>query len=191
MVKQIKLTQNQMTVVDDIDADLSKYKWQAQWNKHINNFYAKRGVIGLFKRHEMLHVVILERKLGRKLIKGELVDHVDRNPLNNIRDNLRLSNRSLSGINRRKPSHNKTGYIGTSIAKKSNKISSYIGVNGRTVHLGVFTNNHNGLIEAAQIRDIAAIYFFGEYAELNFPENVAYYKQKIDTTKYRWMKNDG
>jgi len=47
-----------------------------------------------------LHRVIMERKLKRKLVKGEYVDHINRNPLDNRRANLRVLDKYESAQNR-------------------------------------------------------------------------------------------
>ena len=46
---------------------------------------------GKWKRE---HVVVMEQSLGRRLIKGEIVHHIDGDKLNNSIDNLILTNRS-------------------------------------------------------------------------------------------------
>lgn len=46
----------------------------------------------LFGRHE--HRVVMERKLGRKLCKGEVVHHIDGNAHNNHPDNLMVTTQS-------------------------------------------------------------------------------------------------
>jgi len=45
-----------------------------------------KAYVKLNGRH--LHRQIAERKLGRKLLPGEIAHHVDRNKLNNLDDNI-------------------------------------------------------------------------------------------------------
>lgn len=94
-MKIIKLTQGQETIVDDDDYEwLIRYKWNAV--KAANGlFYARR-----------YHYVLGERVLwsmSRKIMKVTdpliLVDHKNRDTLDNRKINLRLSNKSLNAIN--------------------------------------------------------------------------------------------
>ncbi|MEI6236164.1 MAG: HNH endonuclease signature motif containing protein [Planctomycetota bacterium] len=41
-----------------------------------------------------VHIIILEKKIGRKMMKGEVTHHIDGNKLNNNPDNLMLMTRS-------------------------------------------------------------------------------------------------
>lgn len=45
-----------------------------------------------YGRHQ--HRIIMEKKLGRKLIKGEIVHHIDHNKKNNHPDNLQVMTQS-------------------------------------------------------------------------------------------------
>ena len=98
----IKLTQNQTTLIDVIDSDLSNIKWFA--HKKIRKcgdvFYVQR--FNNERNIEHLHRIILSRVLNRELSKNEFVDHIDGNPLNNKRCNLRLVNNTENCRNQRK-----------------------------------------------------------------------------------------
>ena len=37
-----------------------------------------------------LHRLVMEEKIGRKILKGEVVNHIDGNPKNNLKENLQL-----------------------------------------------------------------------------------------------------
>lgn len=90
-------------LLDEIDSDLFKSKW----HKHTAGYLQTGG--GNNKRYA--HRIVLERKLGRPLAKGEMCDHINRDKLDNRRDNLRLADKSLNAVNT-KDKKNSTGYRG-------------------------------------------------------------------------------
>ena len=107
--------------------------------------------------------------LHRLLLKnpeGKIIDHIDRNGLNNKRNNLRIctnkQNQGNAGLNKR----NVSGYRGVAWDSTRGKWRAGIkdGNKGRT--LGRF----NTEIEAAKAYDVAALRVFGEFANLNFPK---------------------
>jgi hypothetical protein len=59
-----------------------------------------------------LHRLILERKLGRTLKKGEDTDHINRNRLDNQRTNLRVATRSQNLANKTPNKPSSSGLIG-------------------------------------------------------------------------------
>ncbi len=68
----------------------------------------------------------------------ELVDHVDRNPANNLISNLRDASKTLNTINTGIPSNNSSGIKGVSWHAKAQKWSAQIKVSGKKIHLGTF-----------------------------------------------------
>lgn len=168
---EIELTQGQVTYVDDVDADLAELKWQA----HFVPSYANGGnyvvirsaTVALLKRRAIyMHRVILGRMLGYELATHEQVDHVNRNPLDNRRENLRLATVAQNNYNHTRQQNSTSGYKGVAWHEKLQRWRAYIYDRKRQVHLGLYDDP----VEAAKIYDFAARDLHGEFAALNFPD---------------------
>jgi hypothetical protein len=88
------------------------------------------------------------------------VDHIDGNPLNNQRNNLRICTHHQNCLNNRGCGKNR--YKG--VYKIKNTIYSRIQYNGIDRYLGSFKTEE----EAAMAYDKEALVLFGEFANLNF-----------------------
>lgn len=97
---------------------------------------------------------------------GDVVDHINRNPLDNRLCNLRPATRSENAINRPKTARCKTGYKGVFLSK-SGTYSAAIRVNYTLYHLGTFITKE----EAAEAYNKAALKYFGPFAYLNNIQN--------------------
>ena len=86
------------------------------------------------------------------------VDHIDRNPSNNLIGNLRLATKSQNNHNRAKQSNNTSGTVGVRI-RKGIPIAE-IKVNGKKIWLGAFKT----IAEAEAARKEAEIKYLGEFA---------------------------
>ncbi len=107
-------------------------------------------------------------KLHRLLLKPpkrKYVDHIDRNRLNNCRNNLRLCSTHENCFNQGIRSDNTTGFKGVHYDKNKNKLVVRIGLNGRRYTIGRFPPEQ--IKEAAKAYNQKAIELFGEYAFLN------------------------
>lgn len=94
MSRIIRLTRGAVTQVDDEDYErLRHYLW---WAFTANNggFYAGRTV----KLNGVTHRIYMHRFILGAL-PGQLVDHIDRDPLNNCRANLRLATKQQNTCN--------------------------------------------------------------------------------------------
>jgi hypothetical protein len=123
----------------------------------LKNDYAFNGTVGY------MHIIIAKRM---NLNVDKTIDHVDRNRLNNKRDNIRLATATQNHANVNIQSNNTSGYKGVSFYSRYNKWEAYITVKQKKIRLGYFDD----IIEAAQTYDRAAKHHFGEFAHTNFSE---------------------
>lgn len=113
-------------VIDAADIDLVRaFKWR---------LIGKKLYVHSWKCKAYLHNVIAG---------GIIVDHIDGNPLNNRRANLRLASISQNGMNRGKQTNNTSGYKGVTFNKRNGKWAARICTNGVTKHIGYFDDAHS------------------------------------------------
>lgn len=152
-MKEIQLNKGFVTQVSDEDYEyLNQWKWRISTKRRA---IRTKGKITIY-----MHRVIMNAPDGME------VDHIDRTPLNNQRENLRLCTRSENTKNYTIPKTNTSGFMGVSLKKPSSRLAAYICVKGRLTHLGYFDTAE----EAAHVRDCAYVKYYGKFARLNFPE---------------------
>jgi hypothetical protein len=152
MSKKIKLTRGQEAIVDDQD-----FEWLNQWMWYCNgDGYAARKPWSTKK-------LIFMHRLICNTPTGMITDHVDGNPLNNTRSNLRICTKSQNGMNRTKPSNNVSGYKGVCWNKKFNKWEVHAGARKNRRSGGYFEN----ILDAALAYDRIAKEIWGEFAHPN------------------------
>lgn len=96
-------------------------------------------------------------------IKGErdgfLIDHINRDRLDNRKSNLRYATNSQNGINKRKQNNNTSGVVGVSFDRSRNKWTAYINTElNKTKFLGRFDNFE----DAVNCREINELLIYGE-----------------------------
>lgn len=160
----IPLNKGYVTVIDEADRDLLAFHWNVTSGEKYDCYYAQAYVRG---KNRLLHRLILARMIGRPLRRNEYADHIDRNGLNNRRDNLRLATNAENLRNRPRQRNNKSGYKGVCFDKRVGRWRADIGVDGRSIKVGRYDTAE----EAARAYDTAAREHFGEFAYLNFPDD--------------------
>ena len=91
---------------------------------------------------------------------GDLtVDHINRDPLDNRLQNLRLATRQQQQCNTGVRLDNKSGFKGVSFSRKRSQWVAYIGLNGKNKNLGWFATKE----EAAAAYQEAAASHYGEF----------------------------
>jgi hypothetical protein len=170
-MKEIKLiNSDKMLLVDEDDYELlSKFKWR------LNNGYPQ---ITLGPQH------IIMRDNPNNLE----IDHINRNPLDNRKENLRLCTRQQNIQNRGTYKNRGIKYKGVKKhSKNTGKFVAYINP-GKMIHLGYYDDE----VFAAKVYDQAARHFYGEFAFQNFPDlqedvidlNKALNKKQYTLSKY-------
>lgn len=81
-----------------------------------------------------------------ELLSKDRHDHIDRNPLNNQKSNLRVATAQENARNHSRGKNNTSGIIGVSWDKSHNKWLSYIGMNGKTVKLGRYISMYDAIV---------------------------------------------
>ncbi|MGL5188511.1 MAG: HNH endonuclease [Cetobacterium sp.] len=84
------------------------------------------------------------------------IDHIDRNPLNNTKKNLRIVSRTENSRNRGLFSNSTSGFRGVSWCKRSQKWSVCIGVQGKRKQIGYSTD----FLEACRMRVQAEVQYY-------------------------------
>ena len=118
---ELGLSNGQTALVDDADFPLvSRWKWKAHGRGYVYR-HTRQGKLYL---HRLL--------MGAE--KGQEVDHINRNPLDNRRENMRIVAHWINAHNRQ--SRPTTGERGVRQPKGRNRWNAYIYVNGTYLWLG-------------------------------------------------------
>ena len=159
-MKEIELTRGCFAIVDDEDyAKFGRYSWHCTIHG-----YAARREIGTHI-HRYLHRDIMDA------VKGQVIDHINGNQLDNRKENLRFCTQLENVWNtRRKPGS--TGFIGvydssSHCIKKGyvlkKKYATRITVEGRELWLGRYETPE----EASKVYQEALIKYRGKFAPKN------------------------
>ena len=170
-MKEIHLTQGKVAIVDDEDHEtLSSVKWFAQRNGR--TFYAERRICipGGGQKAELMHRLVLERKLDRELFKADQCDHINGDGLDNRRGNLRVSTYAQNNRNCRRHVRNPSSrYLGVSWDKIHENWKTSITINGKQISIGYYETE----LAAALAREAYIAAHPELHARSNFPNDTA------------------
>lgn len=136
-----------------IDADDLEKVLKHHWNM------SKKGYIySKFMENKISKIVYIHRLvLGVK--DKRIVDHINGNPLDNRKCNLRIVSRLENVWNHKEFITNTSGFTGIKKNKKGKEWSAFIGYKNKYIHLGSFDNKQ----DAINARKTAEIKYYGEY----------------------------
>lgn len=160
MNKEIKLTKGKVTIVDIEDFDhLNGFNWHICTKD--TREYAQRSVKNP-RNNISMHRYIMNAK------KGEYVDHINGDTLDNRRKNLRLCSNQQNSFNQKKKKNCKSKYKGVKKNNKCNTWTARITFNRVEIYLGSYKTEEL----AAIVYNEKAKELFGEFAKLNEVNNV-------------------
>lgn len=149
-MKQILLNNGQYTFVDDLDYEVVNlyHPWYFKEGYAAHTLNKQRSTL-------FMHELILPPK------EGFQTDHINRNKLDNRRENLRYATPSQNRMNRVIQPNNTSGYKGVSFNIANGKYRAYIGKPQK--HLGFFKTAE----EAALAYNKKAKKLYGAFAFIN------------------------
>lgn len=151
---QIELTKGRFALVDEEDlGNLSAYSWCATGKD--GRLYAQRS----YRDASGKIIKVAMHRMITGAAKGMVVDHINGNPLDNRRSNLRVVTNQENTWNRRP--RGATGLNG--VRANKGRWNAQVAPHGIEISLGTFGTKE----EAAAAYDVAASAVYGDKAYLN------------------------
>lgn len=159
-MEYIGLSQAKYALIDDEDMEsVSRFRWHVTNHGYVRTRFCMGRVGGKRQQTSMfLHRLIM------RPAKHLEIDHINHNPLDCRRANMRICTKAENMHNQLIRKGMSSQYKGVCWYRPSAKWKAQIKHNGKLIYLGYFTNE----LEAAQVYDAAARELFGEFAKTNF-----------------------
>lgn len=129
---------------------ISNYTWRLQGRGYIKAKINKKDVY--------LHRFVMNATNPK-----DIIDHINNDPLDNTKRNLRFTDILHNSYNRQKKAKSSSKYKGVSFNKKENKWVAYIKTNGIKYNLGFYMKEK----DAAREYNKHAKLLFGKFCRLN------------------------
>ena len=156
-IMKIALGHGRFALIDDADYLLvASFSWHA---KRDHNWYAAHTPSPTASKVFMHRLIV-------GAARGQIVDHINGDTLDNRRANLRIVTAHQSAMNRGPHAGSSSRFIGVTLHRQLGKWQASIGRAADFTYLGCFVNES----EAARAYDIAAADRYGAFARLNFPK---------------------
>ena len=141
-------------IIDAEDYDkIKEYRWKTDLG-YVTCSVSKGGGRS---RNVRLHRIIMDAP------KGMVVDHINHNPLDNRKCNLRLVSKLENAWNADHRNRNKSGRVGVSWCESERKWRAQIGVRREKIQLG----SYDEFEDAVKAREAAEKKYHGEFSFVN------------------------
>ncbi len=134
-----------------------KKRWTYRFMQRDNNGQFTGKYLLPRAKRVLMHRFIMNAK------KDQMIDHINRNTLDNRKTNLRFCSSTENHANQTIRSDNKSGYKGVVWHKRIKKWQAGITLKRKRMHIGYFIEK----LEAAKAYNNKATQLFGEFAKLN------------------------
>lgn len=163
---------NIIYIVDKESFDwMSRYTWYSEGSDESRQRYLVSGVRNNDGKNTIIryHVEVMRNEIeslkasNSKNDKRIVVDHIDGDEKNNLKENLRVVTQSENNMNKVVQKNNSTGFVGVTWHTGKRMWESSISINNKSIHLGNYYYLRNALKERLR----AEKEYFGEYALYN------------------------
>lgn len=121
-----------VSLIDLEDVEyVEKYSWCIRSRKYVGRLENKRNFL--------LHRALIDCP------DDKIVDHINKNPLDNRKKNLRICDYQKNFFNSKRKSSNVSGFTGVGFDRKSNKWRAKITKNGKNINLGFYSDKEDAI----------------------------------------------
>ena len=153
-MRRIKLTQGKYTLVDDEDFEwLNQWKWNYMKTSYGGGYACRQIYLGKINGKYQYKTILMHRIINNTPKRFE-TDHINRDKLDNQRENLRIVNSSQNKINVGLRKHNTSGYKGIRWEIDRNKWLVRITINNRNINLGRYSNIQQAIFVRKQAEEL-------------------------------------